>query len=123
MRSAIVTERWRPPVQPIAIVRCVLPSATYAGQQEVEQGQEPLVELVRQLARLDVLDDLRVAAGERPQVLAVVGVRQEADVEHQVGVARRPVLEPEGEDRQRQLRRARAAPASRSRSGGAASRR
>ena len=28
IRSAIVTERWRPPVQPIAIVRCVLPSAT-----------------------------------------------------------------------------------------------
>ena len=27
MRSATVTERWRPPVQPIAIVRCVLPSA------------------------------------------------------------------------------------------------
>ena len=28
MRSATVTERWRPPVQPIAIVRWVLPSAT-----------------------------------------------------------------------------------------------
>ena len=27
IRSATVTERWRPPVQPIAIVRCVLPSA------------------------------------------------------------------------------------------------
>ena len=28
MRSATVTERWRPPVQPTAIVRWLLPSAT-----------------------------------------------------------------------------------------------
>ena len=28
IRSATVTERWRPPVQPTAIVRCCLPSAT-----------------------------------------------------------------------------------------------
>ena len=28
IRSATVTERWRPPVQPIAIVRWLLPSAT-----------------------------------------------------------------------------------------------
>ncbi len=38
-RSAIVTDRWRPPVQPIAIVRCDLPSATYAGSRKSISGR------------------------------------------------------------------------------------
>ena len=36
--SAIATERWRPPVQPIAIVRCALPSATYCGSRKSSSG-------------------------------------------------------------------------------------
>ena len=36
--SAIATERCRPPVQPIAITRCALPSATYCGSRKSSSG-------------------------------------------------------------------------------------
>src|SRR4051794_39255025 len=51
------------------------------GEQEVEEREQPAVVLAGQLARFDVLDDRRVAAGQRPQVLAIVRIRKEADVQ------------------------------------------
>src|SRR5215212_3912127 len=72
------------------------------GQHEVEQREQALVELRGDLARLDVLDYPGITPGEGAQVLAVMRVWQEADVENQVGLARRPVLEAEGDDRERQ---------------------
>ena len=103
MRSATVTERWRPPVQPTAIVRWLLPSVDVGGDEELQQRQQAAVELAGLGAGLDVGADLLVHPGQRPQLVDVVGVGQEADVEGQVGVARRPVLEAEGEQGQRQL--------------------
>ena len=63
MRSATVTERWRPPVQPIAIVRWRLALGDVGGEQEVEQRQQAPVVLARELAGLDVLDHRGVPAG------------------------------------------------------------
>ena len=57
------------------------------------------VEVVELALARDVLDDARVAAGERAQLGDVVRVGQEAHVEEQVGVARRAVLEAEGSGR------------------------
>src|SRR5215207_6699810 len=63
------------------------------GDKELEQRQEPAVELARLGPLLDVLAHLGVHPGLRPQVVDVVRVGQEADVEGEVGVPRRPVLE------------------------------
>ncbi len=73
------------------------------GDEELEQRQQPAVELARLRARLDVGAHRLVEAGLRSQLVDVVGVGQEADVEGEVGVARRAVLEAEGEQGQRQL--------------------
>ena len=71
--------------------------------QELEQRQQAAVELARLGAGLDVLADRLVEPGQGPQLVDVVWIRQEADVEGQVGVARRPVLETEGEQGEREL--------------------
>ena len=73
------------------------------GQQVVEQRGEPVVEGVDAVRVLDVIDHGGVQAGQVPQLRLVVGIGQETDVEGQVGVARRAVLEAEGEERERQL--------------------
>ena len=65
--SAIATERWRPPVQPIAIVRWALPSATYCGSRKSSSGDEALVELRERPSRSMYVDDARVVAGQRAQ--------------------------------------------------------
>ncbi len=71
--------------------------------EELEQRQQAAVELARLRPRLDVGAHLLVEAGLRAQLVDVMGIRQEAHVEGQVGVARRPVLEAEGEQGERQL--------------------
>ena len=93
------------------------------GDEELEQRQQAAVELAGLGARLDVLAHRLVEARQRPQLVDVVGIRQEADIEREVGVARRPVLEAEGQQRQRQLAAHRRCPASLRRSGDAACRR
>src|SRR5512143_921751 len=73
------------------------------GQQEVEQRHQPAVELTRLRTGLDVLPDRLVEPGQRTQLVDVVRVRQEADVQGQVGVGGWPVLEAEGEDGEGEL--------------------
>ena len=90
--SAITTERWRPPVQPIATTRCALPSRDVLRQQVLEQRDHALVELLEPAVAPDVVDDPRVEAGQRAQLGLPVRVGQEAHVEREVGVARRAVL-------------------------------
>src|SRR4051794_27454992 len=79
-----------------------LPLLDVARQQVVQQRDEALVERVELAAAVHELDDLRVAPRERPQVGDVVWVGQEADVEAQVGVARRSVLVAEAHERHRE---------------------
>src|SRR5918992_3593243 len=55
-------------------------------QQIIEQRHHVVVELLEAAVAADVVDDALVEAGERPQVGLVVRVREEADVEGQVGV-------------------------------------
>ena len=93
------------------------------GDEELEQRQQAAVELAGLGPGLDVLADLLVQAGQRPQLVDVVRVGQEADVEGEVGVARRPVLEAEGEQGQRQFRGPRRGRASPRRSAAAVRRR
>src|SRR5436305_574997 len=71
--------------------------------QEVEQRHQAAVELAGLGAGLDVLPDRLVEAGEWAQLVDVMRVRKEADVERQVRIRRRPVLETEGEDGEREL--------------------
>src|SRR3954451_6387501 len=73
------------------------------GQQEVEQRHQAPVELAGLRTGLDVLADGLVETGQRPQIVDVVRIGQEADVEGEVGIERRTVLEAEGEDREREL--------------------
>src|SRR5690349_4940744 len=68
-----------------------------SGDEELEQRQQPAVELARLGPLLDVVLDLLVEARFRPQLVDVVRVGQKADVQRQVGVARRAVLEAKGE--------------------------
>ena len=98
-----------------------MPSATYSGQQEVEQGIQPGVELGEPAAAADVLDDPLVAAGQRPELGLVVGVGEEADIEQEVGVAGGPVLEAEAREVDGELRRSPGARGRRRRSSGGAS--
>src|SRR3954471_8227907 len=77
-------------------------------QQEVEQRDDALVELGEAPVALDVGDDARVVAGQRPERRLVVRVGEEAHVEHEVGVAGGAVLEAEALERDRQARRRRA---------------
>src|SRR3954447_17256173 len=71
-------------------------------EQELQQRDHVAVELLQPAVAAHVLDDRRVEAGQRAQVGLVVRVGQEADVEREVGVARRPVLVPERGERDRQ---------------------
>src|SRR3954454_13156888 len=71
-------------------------------EQELQQRDHVAVELLQPAVSAHVLDDRRVEAGQRAQVGLVVRVGQEADVEREVGVARRPVLVPERGERDRQ---------------------
>src|SRR5215217_3791461 len=73
------------------------------GQEVVEQRHDAVVELVQAPVTADVGHDTLVEPGQRPQVRLVVRVGQEADVEGQVGVARRAVLVAEGGERHREL--------------------
>ena len=73
------------------------------GYEELEERHQAAVELAGLGLGLDVAADLLVEAGQGPQLVDVVRVGQEADVEGEVGVARRPVLEPEGLQRQGEL--------------------
>ena len=65
------------------------------GQQVVEQRMHVLVERVQLPVAVDELHHARIISGQRPQIPLVVRVGKEADVQEQVGIARRPVLEPE----------------------------
>src|SRR5215212_1213850 len=73
------------------------------GQQVVEQRHQPLVEVGYAIGALDVVHDRLVPAGELAQLGLVVGVRKEAHIEAEVGVARGAVLEAEGEEGDGQL--------------------
>src|SRR5215207_7063664 len=73
------------------------------GDEELEQRQQPAVELTGLGSLLDVLAHLGVHAGFRAQVIDVVRVGQETDVEGEVGIAWRPVLEPEGQQGEGEL--------------------
>ena len=122
--SAITTERWRPPVQPIADdeVRLALGHVLRAAGSRA--AASALVELLEPpVARRRT----RRRAGRSPvsgaQLRLVVRVGQEADVEGQVGVARRAVLEAEGGEGDGEPAGARRARASRRRPCAAASRR
>jgi len=53
--------------------------------------------------RADVFGDARVASGEGPKFGNEMGIRQEADVEHQIGIFRHAVLEPEAHARNQHL--------------------
>src|SRR5919107_2504920 len=77
-----------------------------SGQQVVEQRGEAGVELADAVGGLHVAHHVRVEAGLLPELRLVVRVREEADVEGQVGVPRRAVLEAEGHEGHRQLARA-----------------
>src|SRR5215212_1575304 len=68
------------------------------GEQELEQRHQAAVELAGLGARLDVLADRLVEPGQRTQLVDVMRVRQETDVESEIRVERRAVLEAEGED-------------------------
>ena len=78
--------------------------APVEGQEELQQVPEPLEEL----AALGVLEDELVhplvAPVERPEPGDEVRVREEADVEDQIGVVGDAVLVPEGDQRRRQPR-------------------
>jgi hypothetical protein len=74
-----------------------------ARQEVVQQRLEVVVELLQVAVAPDVLDHPRVLAGQRLEVRDVVRVRQEPDVEGEVGVARRAVLVAEGLERHREL--------------------
>ncbi len=73
------------------------------GDQEVQQRPEPLVEGLELAVARHVLDDLRIEARQRPQLGFPVRVGQEAHVEHDVAVARQPVLVAERRQRHREL--------------------
>src|SRR5687768_11183502 len=53
--------------------------------EETQQVQRMCEEFLRGLGAIEIAGDLRVASGERPQRRHEVWVRQEADVEQQVG--------------------------------------
>src|SRR5215211_6923921 len=72
-------------------------------QQVVEQRHQASVEVGDAVRAFHVLHHLCVLARELAQLRLVVGVRQEADVEREVRVARRAVLEAEGEEGHGQL--------------------
>ena len=71
-------------------------------EQELQQRDHVRVELLQAAVAADVVDDPLVEAGQRAQVGVVVRVGEEADVEREVGVARRAVLVAEGRERDRQ---------------------
>src|SRR5215210_6225691 len=71
-------------------------------QQVVEQRDRAAVELVEPAVAGDVVDDPRVEAGQHAELRLVVRVGQEAHVEGEVSVARRPVLVPEGREGDRE---------------------
>ena len=79
-------------MQPIAIVEVGLALGDVLGDEEVEQRHEALVERL-ELAPWPTYSTIRVVApGQRAQLRHPVRVRQEAHVEHDVGVARQAVL-------------------------------
>ena len=63
-----------------------LPLGEVLREQEVEQRVQLLVERLELPLAVDELDDPRILSGERPEVAVVVRVREEADVEQQIGV-------------------------------------
>src|SRR5215203_5882915 len=73
------------------------------GYEELQQRQQAPIELARLGSLLDVVADLLVHPGHRSQLVVVVGVGEEADVEGEVGVPRRAVLETEGEQGEGEL--------------------
>ena len=95
--SEITIERWKPPVHPIAIVSRVLPSSTYAGTSRSRRSwswaRNGMAIGWLRTNRADVLGQ----AGRRPQGLDVERVAHEPDVEHEVGLERDAVLEPEAD--------------------------
>src|SRR4029079_11881164 len=76
-----------------------LPFGHVLREQVLEQRQHVVVELLQPAVATDVVDDPLVEPGERAQVRLVVRVGQEADVEREVGVARRTVLVAERRER------------------------
>ena len=94
-RWRCATERWRPPVQPTAIVRYALPSSTYAGSSSPSSSSILCEELLRRGLAEDVVAHVGVEAGVRAQLGDPVRVRQEPAVEHEVGVAGQAVAVPE----------------------------
>src|SRR5215207_7498170 len=74
-------------------------------QQVLEQRQHAVLEVLQPPVAPDVADDPPVEAGQRAQVRLPVRVGEEADVEHEVRVARRPVLVAERAERDRELAR------------------
>ena len=77
--------------------------------QEPQQVERVLQELVRRFRLVEERTHLAVAARVRPQRRHEVRVRQEPDVEQQVGVDRDAVLEAEAQDRDDELGARRAA--------------
>src|SRR4051812_546791 len=71
-------------------------------EQVLEQRDHPAVELLEAAIARDVLDDAGVEAREHAQLRLVVRVGEEADVEGEVGVARRAVLVAEGREGDRE---------------------
>ena len=88
----MVTERWRPPVQPIATTRCDLPSATYWGSRYSSSGSVLSKNSASRPSRATYFTTAGSKPVSAPQVGLPVRVGQEADVEHDVGVAGRAVL-------------------------------
>src|SRR5439155_12368861 len=76
-----------------------LPLRHVARHRDVEQRREPLHEPAVGVLALHVVADLRVRAGQRPKLRHPVGVREEADVEHDVDVAGQTELVAERNDR------------------------
>ena len=67
------------------------------GGEGQELGDE-LEEPIRRRLLEDEVADLRLLAGERLQLRVPVGVRQEADVEDEIGLERQAVLVAKGDD-------------------------
>ena len=76
-----------------------LPLVHVAGDDHVQQPPQAIDEVSVLRLALHVGAYSLVRARKRPELVDPVGVGQEAHVEHQVGVTRGPVLEPERDER------------------------
>ena len=68
------------------------------GQEEIQQWGETAEKFISLFRMKHIVPHRRVQPVEGLQLRDVVGVGQEADIQHQVGLRRQTVFEAEGED-------------------------